>query len=78
MRPAFRELDLGNNQKWDVEVIDTWNMTIEKAGTFSGKARVELGGKPYMAIRLTRSQSGDETDGHEKGNLQSNGTGSHP
>jgi hypothetical protein len=36
-----------------VDLIDTWNMTIERLdrpreGTF----RVELPGRPYMAIRL--------------------------
>ena len=52
MRPAFREFDLPENKDSRVEVIDTWNMTIEDRGVFRGKTRIELGGKPYMAVRI--------------------------
>ena len=54
MRPAFREFDLPENKDSRVEVIDTWNMTIEDRGVFRGKTRIELGGKPYMAVRIRR------------------------
>ena len=55
MRPSFREFRLPEGETWKVEVIDTWNMTIEQQRTQSGNIRVELGGKPYMAIRLTKT-----------------------
>ena len=54
MRPSFREFLFPDNEKWQAEVIDTWNMTVENQGVFSGRIRVELGGRPYMAVRLTR------------------------
>ena len=54
MRPSFREFLFPENEKWQAEVIDTWNMTVENQGVFSGRIRVELGGRPYMAVRLTR------------------------
>ena len=53
-RPAFREYHLDDINEYEVEVIDTWDMTIEKAGTFKGKFRVELPGKEYMAIRIRK------------------------
>ena len=40
-----------------MEVIDTWNMTIEEAGVFRGKFTVTLPGRPYMAVRLIGMKS---------------------
>lgn len=37
-----------------VEIIDTWNMTIEDAGVHTGRIRLTLPGKQYMAVRLKR------------------------
>lgn len=34
------------------EVIDTWNMTVEYAGDFTGRFRIDLPGREYMAVRL--------------------------
>ena len=45
---------LPEDETWQVEVIDTWNMTIDNRGVRSGKFRVELTGEPYMAIRLKK------------------------
>ncbi len=53
-RPAFREYLLDNENEYEVEVIDTWEMTIKKAGTFKGKIHVDLPGKEYMAIRIRK------------------------
>ena len=39
-----------------VKVIDTWNMTVEDRGVFKGKFKVELPGKPYMAIQIKKIQ----------------------
>lgn len=61
-RPRFRNLVLGEG-RWRVEVVDTWNMTIDAVpGIHSGQLRVALPGRPYMAVRLTRHD--DETETH--------------
>jgi hypothetical protein len=53
-RPRFRNVILEEGA-WRVEVVDTWNMTVEPVpGEHRGQLRVELPGRPYMAIRLTR------------------------
>ncbi|WP_206477090.1 DUF5605 domain-containing protein [Microbacterium sp. KRD172] len=54
-RPRFRNLVLPEGA-WRVEVIDTWNMTIEQVpGTHpAGSVRVELPGRQFMAVRATR------------------------
>ena len=54
MQPSLREFHIDDTAKFEVEVLDTWNMTVEKRGVFSGKFRVELPGRPYMAVRLER------------------------
>lgn len=51
-RPGFRTFSLTADQDYEVEIIDTWNMTIEKAGIFQGKFRINLPGREYMAIRI--------------------------
>jgi hypothetical protein len=45
MDPAFT---------YRAEVIDTWDMTIEEAGTYSGTFSITLPRKAYMAIRIRR------------------------
>jgi hypothetical protein len=54
MRPAFREFYFDDAGAWRVEVIDTWEMTIEDRGIHRGRFRVELPGKEYMAIRVRK------------------------
>ncbi len=40
---------------WKVEVIDTWNLTVEPLpGIHAGTVRVELPGRQYMAVRAIR------------------------
>ena len=56
MRPSFRDFHFDENTPFEAEVIDTWNMTVEKRGTFSGHFRVELSGRQYMAVRVRRSR----------------------
>jgi hypothetical protein len=54
-QPRFREYLMKPGKEYKVEVIDTWNMTInELEGTFEGKFRVELPGRQFMAVRMTR------------------------
>ena len=56
--PAFKEFYFDDTTEFRVEVIDTWNMTIEDRGTAKGKFRVELPGREYMAVRLTQKKEG--------------------
>ena len=52
-RPRFRNVVLPGDGAFHVDVIDTWNMTIERMpGQHRGVLRVELPGRPYMAVRL--------------------------
>ncbi|MGF6823767.1 hypothetical protein M2317_002687 [Microbacterium sp. ZKA21] len=53
-RPRFRSLLLAEGD-WTVEVIDTWNMTVDRLpGVHTGSLRVDLPGQQFMALRLTR------------------------
>ncbi|SDQ31127.1 DUF5605 domain-containing protein [Microbacterium sp. cf332] len=53
-RPRFRNVILEAGA-WRVEVIDTWNMTVDELpGQHRGSLRVELPGRPFVALRLTR------------------------
>lgn len=53
-RPSFRDFMKSPDAKYQVEVIDTWNMTITDAGVHSGKFRIALPGKEYMAVRIKK------------------------
>ena len=53
-RPAFKEYYFDDETQFEVEVIDTWNMTIEKRGIKKGKFKVELPSRQYMAVRLKK------------------------
>ena len=41
-------------QTFEVDVIDTWDMTVTSMGRMSDCFTVKLPAKPYMAIRLTK------------------------
>lgn len=54
-RPRFRNVMLPEGE-WFVDVIDTWNMTIDRVpGTHRSTLRVELPGRQYMAVRAVRA-----------------------
>ena len=53
-RPSSRQFSKKPGIKYKAEVIDTWEMTINSAGVFSGKFIIPLPGKEYMAIRLVK------------------------
>ena len=53
-RPTFREFRKEPDARYQAEVIDTWGMTVTDAGIHSGKFRIPLPGREYMAIRLRR------------------------
>lgn len=53
-RPSFRDF-IKPEGRWKAEIIDTWEMTVTDAGVHSGKFRIQLPGKEYMAVRLIRA-----------------------
>ena len=52
MRPSFRDYYFDDSTEFYVKVIDTWEMTVEDRGVFKGRFRIELPGKPYMAVQI--------------------------
>ena len=54
-QPRFREFSLPEGS-FHIDVIDTWDMTIERIeDEASGKVRIELPRKKFLAIRIQRS-----------------------
>lgn len=50
-----REFEGEAGARCKVRVVDTWDMTEEELpGTFEGKFRIDLPGKQYMLLRLTK------------------------
>lgn len=57
-QPAFRNITIPAGMRAHIDVIDTWDMTInELPGTFEGTVRVDLPGRPYTAVRLRRASA---------------------
>ena len=52
--PTFCECSFDENADYEAELIDTWEMKINKLGAMRGKMRIELPGKEYMAIRIRK------------------------
>lgn len=52
-RPGFLQYELTPGKKYRVEVLDTWNMTIEDRGIFPHKFEVTMPSRLYMAVRMT-------------------------
>ena len=55
MRPSFRDFRFDDSTPYRAEIIDTWNMTVTDAGVHQGRFRVELPGRPYMAVRIMKA-----------------------
>ena len=55
MRPSFRDFYFDDDTSFTVRVIDTWNMTVEDRGIYKGKFRIELPGRPYMAVQIRKA-----------------------
>ena len=53
-RPSFREYYYDDEHTYEVEILDTWNMTRTNAGKFKGKFTIDLPGREYMAVRIRR------------------------
>ncbi len=54
MRPSFRDYYFDEDTRFHVYVIDTWEMTTEDRGVFSGRFRVTLPGRSFMAVRIVK------------------------
>ncbi len=54
-RPKYRDFNkLDPNASYHVEVIDTWNMTIDDRGIMKGRFHLDLPGKEFIAIRVVK------------------------
>lgn len=53
-QPARTDIRMDENTEYQVDIIDTWNMTIENAGVLKGRIRLDLPGRQYMAVRLRK------------------------
>jgi hypothetical protein len=54
-QPRSIVIDLPKGSLFNVEIIDTWNMTITPLlKKFSGHCLIELPAKPYMAVRIVK------------------------
>lgn len=52
-RPLYRNYKLPKGKKYKLELIDTWNMTIEKLpNIYKGNIKIKIGGKQYLAVRM--------------------------
>ncbi len=53
-QPKYKNYGLPQDREFRAEIIETWEMTITPVdGTFSGDTRIELPGKPYIAVKFT-------------------------
>ncbi len=52
---ARKRLTLPDGASYRIEIIDTWEMEVRAVeGSFEGKCDLELPGKPYTALRITK------------------------
>jgi hypothetical protein len=57
-QPSFQWINLREDGTWQIDIIDTWEMTITSAGkNFSGQFRLELPGKEGIAIRIRQNSN---------------------
>ncbi|MEN8905340.1 MAG: DUF5060 domain-containing protein [Clostridiales bacterium] len=55
-QPSFQLIDLPDSGTWQIDIIDTWEMTITSAGSnFSGHCRLDLPSKEGIAIRIKKN-----------------------
>lgn len=55
-QPTFRQIWVDDETEFDVDVVDTYNMTITPAGRHKGRFDIPLPGRQYMGIRLRKVQ----------------------
>jgi len=57
-QPSYRVIDVPTTGHYRVEILDTWNMTVTPMpGLFSGKLKVELPARQFMAVRATLAET---------------------
>lgn len=57
-RPRFRMMQMPAGRRYTVDLIDTWAMTVRRLpGEYEGTFRVELPGRPSMAVRLIAAEA---------------------
>jgi hypothetical protein len=57
-QPRFRKINLPEGVSYRIDIIDTWNMTIDRfADAATGQVEVELPRMKYLAIRVVRNES---------------------
>jgi hypothetical protein len=57
-QPSYYDFSMKPGYAYKVEVIDTWNMTVEELdGNYEGQFQIKLPGRPYMAVSLTRMKN---------------------
>lgn len=54
-QPSFKSFHFDDENEYNVEIIDTWNMTITNAGKHKGKFKIKLPSRQYMAIRVKKA-----------------------
>jgi len=55
-QPRFRLFNLPEDNTYQIDIIDTWNMTIDRAAdAVSGHVEVELPRNKYLALRVVRN-----------------------
>ncbi len=56
-QPAEYEFDLAPGVRYRADLIDPWQMSLSPvAGTFEGKFKMKLPGRPFLAVRFERIQ----------------------
>ncbi|WP_248927550.1 DUF5060 domain-containing protein [Paenibacillus hamazuiensis] len=54
-QPVYRHVELPEDAVYRADIIDAWEMTVTPLdGTFTGRVKIGLPGKPYIALRLVR------------------------
>ncbi len=55
-QPSFRIFRLPEGLDLVVDVIDTWNMTVERLpGVYSGEFRIDMPGRQHIAVRMRKA-----------------------
>jgi hypothetical protein len=58
-QPTYRQFVKSPAVRFRVDIIDTCNMTVKTLGNiYSGRFRIELPGRQYMALRLRAARTG--------------------
>ena len=53
-----RYYHIDDNNIYTVDIIGTWNMTVENVGSFKGRFRIDLPTREYLAVRIKKAENG--------------------